>query len=60
MNDQKHSYKLHYFDIRGRGEPIRLIFEYYGVKYDDNRIPMEDWPSVKETSFRAIFSNCEM
>ncbi|EYC28748.1 hypothetical protein Y032_0007g3396 [Ancylostoma ceylanicum] len=50
MSDQKHSYKLHYFDIRGRGEPIRLIFEYYGVKYDDNRISMEDWPNLKENA----------
>ncbi|VDL70788.1 unnamed protein product [Nippostrongylus brasiliensis] len=47
MVEQKHSYTLHYFDLRGRGEPIRLILEYYGVKYEDNRIAMDDWPKHK-------------
>ncbi|CAJ0603059.1 unnamed protein product [Cylicocyclus nassatus] len=48
MENQKHTYRLHYFDVRGRGEPIRLILEYYGVKYDDHRIKEEDWPNLKE------------
>ncbi|VDK51161.1 unnamed protein product [Cylicostephanus goldi] len=47
MENQKHTYRLHYFDVRGRGEPIRLIFEYYGAKYDDHRIKEEEWPSLK-------------
>jgi hypothetical protein len=26
-----------YFDIRGKGEPIRLLFEEAGIKYEDVR-----------------------
>ncbi|KAK6746635.1 hypothetical protein RB195_000109 [Necator americanus] len=48
MDNQKHTYKLHYFDIRGRAEPIRLIFQYYGIKFDDNRLSEEEWVKVKE------------
>uniref|UniRef100_A0A0K0DL99 GST N-terminal domain-containing protein n=1 Tax=Angiostrongylus cantonensis TaxID=6313 RepID=A0A0K0DL99_ANGCA len=47
MSNQKHSYTLHYFDRRGRGEPIRLIFAYYNVIYEDNRISKDDWPNYK-------------
>ncbi|VDO37670.1 unnamed protein product [Haemonchus placei] len=47
MTDQKHSYTLHYFDVRGRGEPIRLIFAYYDVKYEDHRIGLDEWPALK-------------
>ncbi|VDM80907.1 unnamed protein product [Strongylus vulgaris] len=47
MKNQKHTYKLHYFNIRGRAEPIRLILEYYGAKYDYHRITEEEWPNVK-------------
>ncbi|XP_072033228.1 S-crystallin SL11-like [Amphiura filiformis] len=41
------TYKLKYFNGRGRGELIRIIFEVAGVKYEDVRIQYEDWPSLK-------------
>jgi len=44
------TYKLKYFNGRGRGEPIRLIFAYAKVPYEDVRVPREDWPKVKETT----------
>ncbi|VDM55247.1 unnamed protein product [Angiostrongylus costaricensis] len=47
MSNQKHSYTLHYFDARGRAEPIRLIFAYYNIIYEDNRISKDDWPKYK-------------
>ncbi|PIO75077.1 glutathione S-transferase protein [Teladorsagia circumcincta] len=47
MSDQKHTYTLHYFNVRGRGEPIRLIFVYHDVSYEDHRIEMDDWPPLK-------------
>ncbi|XP_059162732.1 glutathione S-transferase 1-like [Physella acuta] len=39
--------KLIYFDARGRGEVIRLMFAAAGVKYDDVRHTTETWPAEK-------------
>ncbi len=36
---------LMYFDIRGRAEPIRLLLEDAGLKYDD--IKKFDWKTEK-------------
>jgi glutathione S-transferase len=40
-------YKLHYFGIRGRGEILRLMFNAAGVPFEDHRIEMKDWPTLK-------------
>jgi len=40
-------YKLQYFNLRGRGEFIRLIFHYKGVDFEDEQIPFEQWPKYK-------------
>ena len=37
------SYKLYYFNAKGAGEPIRIIFAQAGVKYEDFRFEGEDW-----------------
>ena len=39
------SYKLYYFDARGRGEVIRIMLAQAGVKYEDIRYGKEDWAS---------------
>ncbi|KAJ8302257.1 hypothetical protein KUTeg_021244, partial [Tegillarca granosa] len=39
--------KLTYFNARGRGELMRLLFALEGVKYEDNRIELSDWPKHK-------------
>jgi len=44
----EHSTKLYYFPLRGRGETARLLLNYNGVKYEDVKIAMEQWPTVKE------------
>ena len=36
-------YKLTYFNERGRGETIRLIFAAAEVPYEDIRIERADW-----------------
>jgi len=36
--------KLTYFNGRGRGEIIRLVFAAAGEQYEDIRIEMDKWP----------------
>lgn len=44
-------YKLIYFNARGRGERIRLLFALAGVEYEDVRIEWEspEWKKLKST-----------
>ncbi|XP_031552994.1 uncharacterized protein LOC116290139 [Actinia tenebrosa] len=42
------SYKLHYFNARGRAEITRLCFAAAGVKYEDIRYTREEWLKKKE------------
>ncbi|XP_078702009.1 hematopoietic prostaglandin D synthase-like [Branchiostoma floridae x Branchiostoma belcheri] len=41
------SYKLTYFNGRGRAETIRLLFAAGGIQYEDVRIEGEQWPALK-------------
>ncbi|CAF1035180.1 unnamed protein product [Adineta steineri] len=41
------SYKLYYFNGRGRGEVSRLIFAAAGQKYEDIRYEQDQWPPHK-------------
>ena len=41
------TYKLIYFNFRGRAEVSRLIFVAAGQKYEDVRFEPERWPSLK-------------
>ena len=45
------SYKLTYFEARGRAEAIRLLFAQAGVKYEDNRLKREQWADLKASKF---------
>lgn len=51
-----HKLTLHYFDFDGgRGEPARLAMSVGGVDFEDRRIPLAQWPSVKtEMPFHAL------
>jgi len=40
-------YKLVYFNVRGRGEFIRLILNYKGVAFENVEIAPADWPQLK-------------
>nr|UOU03290.1 glutathione S-transferase sigma 1/4 [Brachionus rubens] len=41
------TYRLHYFNARGRAELVRLIFAAADQQYEDIRIEREDWPQYK-------------
>uniref|UniRef100_A0AC34GAH4 Glutathione S-transferase n=1 Tax=Panagrolaimus sp. ES5 TaxID=591445 RepID=A0AC34GAH4_9BILA len=43
-------YKLSYFDTRGLGEPIRLLFNYAKVDFEDFRFTREQWATIKPTT----------
>lgn len=46
-------YKLTYFDIRARGEAIRLAFAYAKVPYEDCRVKFggEEWAKQKQSEY---------
>lgn len=44
----KKVYKLHYFPVYARGEPIRMLLTHAGVDYEDHVITFEDWSNWKE------------
>jgi prostaglandin-H2 D-isomerase / glutathione transferase len=42
--------KVTYWPFGGRADPIRLAFFIGGIDFDDNRVPMADWPALKPTT----------
>lgn len=40
-------FKLYYFNLTALGEPIRLLFAYGDIKYEDIRVEPADWPAIK-------------
>lgn len=49
MAEPKHKYKLIYFDIRGRAEPVRMMMALAGQEYEEENISFDDWPEVKQS-----------
>ncbi|XP_012276764.1 glutathione S-transferase [Orussus abietinus] len=49
MTEEQPSYKLIYFNARGRAEHIRYIFAMVGIDYVDERVPKERWPELKKS-----------
>ncbi|CAJ0574509.1 unnamed protein product, partial [Mesorhabditis spiculigera] len=41
-------YKLHYFNLYGRAEPIRMLFFLADQPYEDRRWEIPEWPEVKK------------
>ena len=36
-------YKLHYFPLHGKGDPIRMLLSHSGTKYDNEVISFLSW-----------------
>ena len=47
-------YKLTYFNVRGRGELIRLVFAYADQEYEDFRFEMAQWPEFKPSKSISV------
>ncbi|CAM9781330.1 unnamed protein product [Ectocarpus sp. 12 AP-2014] len=41
--------KLTYFEVAALGEPLRLALAQSGFEWIDNRVPSEQWPTLKPT-----------
>ncbi|XP_072745803.1 uncharacterized protein [Anoplolepis gracilipes] len=47
INKNMSTHKLIYFNITGLGEPIRFLLNQSGIKFEDVRVEIEDWPKLK-------------
>ncbi|VDO98786.1 unnamed protein product [Soboliphyme baturini] len=43
------TYKLYYFDGRGRAELCRILLAYGNIEYEDVRVSSEEWTKLKPT-----------
>lgn len=48
------SYKLYYFNNRGRAEHIRQIFALAKVPYEDIRLDFDTWRGIKEGKYGLL------
>ncbi|KAI1699837.1 glutathione S-transferase [Ditylenchus destructor] len=46
LTSSTNKYKLYYFDIRGRGELLRLLLYYLEEPFEDFRVSKQDWTAV--------------
>lgn len=47
------STKMYYFEVRGIGEPLRMLLSYGRVKFEDVRIPLLQWPAILQPEYKA-------
>ena len=53
-------YKLHYFNLYGRGEPLRMMLHKAGADWEDARIQDGTWPTVKPTMPNGVVPCLEL
>lgn len=46
---------LNYLPLRARAEPIRMVFHYGGIVFEDKIYQLSDWPKAKEIKAIAPF-----
>jgi len=54
MSEQP-QYKLTYFDLRAIGEPIRFMFVYKQVEFENDEVNHLEWPSIKPSMFFFVY-----
>lgn len=47
----KHTYTLFYFNVKALAEPLRYLFAYGGIEYEDVRVTRDEWPALKPSKF---------
>lgn len=47
-------YKLVYFNLRTLGEPIRMLFKYMQIQFEDVRIDPAEWQGQVRTSEKFL------
>lgn len=57
-SDNMPTYKLYYFDSRGRAEGARWIFKLTGTKFEDIRYTKEEWLTKKEGNNCCSILSC--
>ena len=50
------TYKLTYFDVRGRAETARLLFALKGQEYKNEIIQNGEWPKLKPGNFKKFMA----
>jgi glutathione S-transferase len=45
----KDTYTLFYFNVKALAEPLRYLFAYGGIEYEDVRVTRDEWPALKPT-----------
>lgn len=49
--DKMTKFTVYYFNIKGRGEIVRLMLTAAGVDFEDHRVQGEEWPKLKSSKF---------
>ncbi|XP_055372886.1 glutathione S-transferase isoform X2 [Condylostylus longicornis] len=44
-----HTYTLFYFNVKALAEPLRYLFAFGGIEYEDVRVTRDEWPALKPT-----------
>lgn len=56
----KHTYTLFYFNVKALAEPLRYLFAYGGIEYEDVRVTRDEWPALKPSMYiytKIIFTH---
>lgn len=48
------SYKLIYFNGKGRAETARFMFAVAKQEYEDKRVSGDEWAEVKKSNFQCV------